>query len=127
MFVVPVCMEGFYASGMTCLLCDRGSFNNQLNQTTCDSCPGNQTTMATGSTSQDHCGTLLNFYNKSRLGFYHLVGDRLFQGGVAHHRLKTFKLIGLKVHAKSSTEMRSLVSKRSFLFQFAVRDSTPVE
>ena len=88
MSVVPVCMEGFYTSGMTCLLCDRGSFNNQLNQTTCDSCPGNQTTMAMGSTLQDHCGILFDFYNKSRLGFYHLVRDHLFQGRVAHHRLK---------------------------------------
>ena len=127
MSVVPVCMEGFYDNGMTCLLCDRGSFNNQLNQTTCDSCPGNQTTMATGSTSQDHCGILFNFYNKSRLGFYHLVGDHLFQGEVAHHRLKSFKLIGSKLHAEGTTELKSLVSERSLLFQFAVRDSTPME
>ena len=82
--------------------------------------------MATGSTSQDHCGTLLNFYNKSRLGCYHLVADRLFQSGVAHHRHKTLELIGSKLRAKSTSEIRSLVSK-SLLFQFAVRDSTPVE
>ena len=57
--LISVCMEGFYASGITCLPCDKGSFNNQLNETTCDPCPGNQTTMATGSPSQDQCGNFL--------------------------------------------------------------------
>ena len=57
--LILVCMEGFYASGMVCLPCDKGFFNNQLNQTTCDPCPGNQTTTATTSTSHDQCGNFL--------------------------------------------------------------------
>ena len=40
---------------------------------------------------------------------------------------KTFKLIGSKLHAEGTAELRSLVSERSLFFQFAVRDFTPME
>ena len=65
-------MDGFYASGMACLPCDKGFFNNQLNQTTCDPCPGNQTTMTTASTSQDQCGIFI----------YSLMLSLMYVGGI---------------------------------------------
>ena len=53
-----VCIAGFYADGESCVPCADGTYNGDLDQMSCSSCPGNQVAMVTGATAIGQCGKL---------------------------------------------------------------------
>ena len=61
LIVVIVCVVGTYNNDVLCADCQQGTYNSQLNQTLCDPCPSNSTTMRQGATSIDACGEFSDF------------------------------------------------------------------
>ena len=55
---ITVCVAGLYDDGTGCQPCEKGTYNEYLNQTSCTQCGTNKTTNRTGATSRGQCGKL---------------------------------------------------------------------
>ena len=56
--MVIECASGYYLDGQSCTECPRGKWKLAGNDTSCNGCPGNQTTLNNGTQSEAECGKI---------------------------------------------------------------------